>query len=169
MGWDVSRFLYWLDTHVFDAGSLLTKTSSNSASTTFGSSSLVGDGGASVCFVLPLKAATAAITLFGFLVGLGGGSIAPFAMGCLQMSVLARLSVGLLGLLFDGELSLVLSPFPCAFVNGALSMPFFRENVSISDVADLGTCIDFGRSLGVGRFCKDGCPNSKKSRCFEGE
>src|SRR5690242_15458788 len=112
-------------------------------------------GGASACFTLPLKAATAAMTLFCFLVGLGGGSIAPFPKGCLLMSVLARSSVGLVGLLFEGELSLVLSPFPCVSVKGARSLLFLRENVSSSDIVDLGTCIDFGRSFGVGRFCRE--------------
>ena len=148
-----------------------TKTSSNSASTTFGSSSLVGDtGGASACFALPLKAATAAMTLFGFFVGLGGGSIAPIFIS-LPLSVLARPNVGLEGLHFDGELSLVLSPFPCASVSGARSVLFLREKVSSNDVVDdvLGTCIDFGRSLGAGRFCKEGWLTSKLLRCFDGE
>ena len=89
----------------------------------------------------------------------------------LPLSVLARPSPGLDGLLFDGELSLVRSPLPCAFVSGARSVLFLREKVSSSDAVDdvLGTCIDFGRSFGAGRFCKEGWPTSKKSRCFVGE
>lgn len=82
------------------------------------------------------------------------------------MSVLARPSVGLVGLLFDGELSLVLSPLPCVSVNGARSAVFFRENVSSNDVVGLGMCIDFGRSFDIGRFGGEDWPASKKSRCF---
>lgn len=131
---------------------------------------MVGDAGpVSACFALPLKAATAAITLFGFFVGLGVGSGTLVVTGCLPISVLARPRFGLVGLLFDGELSLVLSPLPCVSIKGARSALFFRENVSSNDVVGLGMCMDFGRSFDIGRFGGEDWPGSNTLRCFCGE
>jgi hypothetical protein len=145
---------------------LLTRTSSNSASTTAGSS-LAGDAGTgsgSACFAFPLKAATAAMTLFCFLGEAAGGAAGWMGWPSLPRSVLARPSIGrAVDEPFDGELSLCLLSLPWVSDSGARSPVFLRENVLSSVAADelLGACIDLGRSFATARFCEKGWSCSK--------
>lgn len=120
---------------------------------TLGSGFTVGAWAVSACFALPLKAATAAMTLLAFF-GEGGGS---GAMGLtlkslVALSVLDLLSVGRAGLLFVGEASFWRPSLPCVSDRGMRSLLLLREKVSSSDVVDeLAANMDLGRGLEAGR------------------
>lgn len=111
-----------------------------------------GDG--SVCLALPLKAATAAMTLFGFLVATGSGAIGFSWISFPLVSVLARPRVGLARASLVGELSRCRLSLPFVSDRGTRSPLFLRERVSNKDAVEvvLGTTMDLGRSLAADRF-----------------
>lgn len=107
----------------------------------------------SACLDLPLKAATAAMTLFCFFGETGGGAIGSMLKSLVPVSVLARLNPGLAGLFLEGDMSLARPSLPFVSESGTRSPLFLREKVSSNEAVEivLGTTMDLGRSFAAGR------------------